>query len=379
MNLRVSLLLSLLTLFLWYPSLSLAHDVPQHLDPELLTGWRTWLHLTIQWVHLVAFALWLGLTAGVLLLGMEPHLDHLLYGSWILFLVSLATGTYNMEWSAGISETPSLLSLPSLKGIPYGFAYTIVLGVKVGFYVLAALVALVITTLRLRQQVSEGQLRRVFLISESTIALLLALTASVVLFYHEVADLWPTPIHSMGGVSGPEGPQGRTVISGDFSLPNDFSLLATGAAWLDIAARWFHLMGFGLWLGGSAAALTFGRASPGRFLLVTWSALALQVASGVANMVRWTPFYVPPYVWNLSELSSIRFGRSYTLFMAAKHLLVVTAVLLLIVWNMRYLRNRGPNNLSVRPLATMSFLIALAIGYIMMIVLLLHEGVDHVL
>ena len=138
---------------------ALGHDVAEHLDPELLTGWRTWLHLTIQWTHLVAFALWLGLTAGVLLLGIESRLDHLLYGSWILFLVSLATGTYNMEWSAGISETPSLFLLPLLQRIPYGVTYTIVLAAKLGLYGLTVLVALVITLLHLQHQVREEQLR----------------------------------------------------------------------------------------------------------------------------------------------------------------------------------------------------------------------------
>lgn len=126
-------------------------------------------------------------------------------------------------------------------------------------------------------------------------------------------------------------------------------------------------------------ALTFGQVSSGRFLLVTWTALVLQVVSGISNMVRWTPFYLPPYIWNLSELSPIRFGKSYTLFMAAKHLWVVTAVLLLIVWNIRYLRNDGAKHRNIRPLAAMSFLLGLAIAYIMMIVLLLHEGVDHAL
>src|SRR3989304_6243270 len=71
---------------------ALGHDVAEHLDPELLTGWRTWLHLTIQWAHLVAFALWLGLTAGTLMLGIKARLDELLYCSWILFLVLLASG-----------------------------------------------------------------------------------------------------------------------------------------------------------------------------------------------------------------------------------------------------------------------------------------------
>lgn len=361
------------------PANVLSREVAGNVDPGLLTGWRTWLHLFIQWTHLVAFALWFGLTAGVLLLRLKPSLDQLLYSSWILFLIILATGTYNMEYSAGIPETPSLLLLPLLEKIPYGVTYTIILAVKLGLYVLVALITLVITLLHLWTQLDKSNLRKIFLVSQSVLTILIALATATVLFYHEVADLWPTAIHSLGGVVGPEGPRGQSVANQNLPPPNDFRLLTRSAAWIDIGVRWVHLLGFGLWLGGSAAVLTFDQASSGRFLLVTWTASVLQVVSGIANMVRWTPFYLQPYIWNLSELSSIRFGRSYALFMAAKHLLVVPAILLLVVWTIRYLRGEGTKYLSVRALAGVSFLLGLAIAYIMMIVLLLHEGVDHAL
>jgi hypothetical protein len=48
-----------------------------HFDPELLTGWRAWLHLSIQWTHLTAFPLWFGLTAATMALGLRPGLDKL--------------------------------------------------------------------------------------------------------------------------------------------------------------------------------------------------------------------------------------------------------------------------------------------------------------
>ena len=358
---------------------ALGHDVAQHLDPELLTGWRTWLHLTVQWTHLLAFALWLGLTAGVLLLGIKPRLDHLLYSSWILFLVFLATGTYNMEWSAGISETPSLFLLPVLDKIPYGVTYTVALAVKMVLYVTAVLFTLVITILHLRWRTDEERLRKIFLISGATLAVLITLATSVVLFYHEVADLWPTPIHSLGGVMGPEGPRGQNMVSQDAPPPNDSWLLTTRDAWMDIGFRWLHLLGFGLWLGGSAWVLCFGGVLAARYLLFSWLLLVVQIASGIASMGRWTPFYLPPYMWNLSELSSIRFGRSYTFFMAGKHLVVIASLALLIVWTVRYLRNKGEKDLSVQPLAAVSLLLGPAIGYIIMIVLLLHEGIDHAL
>ena len=361
---------------------ALGHDVAQHLDPELLTGWRTWLHLTIQWAHLVAFALWLGLTAGVLALGIKPRLEALLYCSWVLFLVSLATGTYNMEWSAGISETPSLFLLPLLDRIPYGVTYTVVLAVKLVLYVAAVLFTLVMTVLHLGRWMGEERLRKIFVISGAALAVLITLAASVVLFYHEVADVWPTAIHSLGGVVGPEGPRGQTIMGQNLPPPNDFQLLTSRAAWMDIGVQWVHLLGFGLWLGGTAAALVFGPVSPARFLLVAWIALILQVFSGIISMQRWTPFYLPPYVWNLDGLSGIRFGRSYTLFMGTKHFLVMAAISLITIATVQYLKSRttlGTNPFNLQPFAAMSLLLALATAYIMIIVLLLHEGIDHAL
>lgn len=361
------------------PADAFSHDVAEHLDPELLTGWRTWLHLTIQWAHLTAFALWLGLTAGTLLLGMKPPLDHLLNSSWILFLVFLATGTYSMEWSAGISETPSLLLLPFLEKIPYGVTYTVVLAVKVGLYALAVWLTFLVTLVHLRRRMDEARLRKIFLIVGATLSVAVTLAAAVLLFYHEVADLWPTLPHSLGGVMGPDGPRGQNIVSQDAPPPNDFWLLATRAAWIDIGLRSVHLLGFGLWLGGTAWVLAFGGVSTGRYLLFSWASLIIQILSGIASMSRWTPFYLGPYAWNLSHLSEVRFGRSYTLFMAAKHLVVIATLTLLTVWTIRYLRTEGTKHLSVRALAAVSLLLGLAVGYIMIIILLLHEGVDHAL
>ncbi len=379
MKVKGLLFLAFVIFFLWSSNIAFGHDVAGHLDPELLTGWRTWLHLTIQWTHLVAFALWIGLTAGTLLLGIKPRLDQLLYSSWILFLVLFVTGTYNMEWSAGIPETPSLLLLPLLERIPYGVTYTLVLAVKLALFVLSILITLLVTLLHVGRKVTETKLSRCFLLSEASLAVTIALATAIVLFYHEVADLWPTATHSLGGVLGPEGPRGQAIVSPGTPPPNDFRLLITRGAWIDIAIRWLHLLGYGLWVGGSAWVLVFADASPQRFLLFSWILLGIQILSGIASMGRWTPFSLPPYIWNISGLSPIRFGRSYTLFMAAKHLLIVASLALLIVWTVRYLRNKGAKDLSVQPLVAVSLLLGLATGYIMMIVLLLHEGVDHAL
>jgi len=382
LNYKISI--PLLFAGLFYAAISvLAHEAPQHVDPELLSGWLTWLHLTIQWTHLTGFALWFGLTAGTLLLGVKPSLDRLLYPAWILLLVSLATGNYNMEYSAGISETPSLLSLPLLEKIPYGVTYTILLAFKLGLYVLVVLIAFVITLLHLCTKLDKSFLRKAFLVSQSVLVVLIALATATVLFYHEVADLWPTPVHSLGGVVGPAGPRIQVVTNENTPPPNDFRLLAGSTAWIDITARWLHLLGFGLWLGGSAAALVFGPVSTARFLSISWAAIFLQILSGIANMKRWTPFDVPPYVWNLDHLSHIRFGRSYALFMAVKYVLVLAGIIPLVIWTIRYRsrlrRQSGTVEVTVRSLAAATLCVGLVIGYIMMIILLLHEGVDHAL
>ena len=381
MKSKISIALFIPALFCPITSV-LAHEAPQHVDPELLSGWLTWLHLTIQWTHLTVFALWFGLTTGTLLVGAKPSLDQILYSAWILVLVILATGNYNMEYSAGIPEAPSLLLLPLLEKIPYGVTYTIVLAVKLGFYVLAVLITLVVTVLHLCTRLNKSALRKTFLVSQSVLVVLIALATASVLYYHEVADLWPTPVHSLGGVVGPEGPRVQVAPNENTAPPNDFRLLASGSAWLDISARFFHLLGFGLLLGGSAAVLVFGPVPTARFLSISWAAIFLQILSGIANMKRWTPFDVPPYFWNLNYLAHIRFGRSYTLFMAAKHVLVSLIAVLLIAWTFRYFRprrNDEPVELPIRFLTEATFALSLVIGFIMIIILFLHEGVDHAL
>lgn len=351
-------------------------------DPELLVGWRTWLHLTIQWIHLVGLGLWFSFTAAPLLLGLNPPLSHLLYSSWALFLLLLATGNYNMEHSAGIPVMPSLLNLPLTGQIPYGVPYTVILGIKIGLFFITVLFTGVITFLHAWQRFGEALLRRYFLIVGSALGILIAFIASVVLVFHEAADLWPTALHSMGGVLGPEGTLGVTAETSQVPPPNDFWLLTSPQVWADIGVRWLHLLGFGLWVGGTVSALSFGKVTPGRFLVFTWTALAIQLVSGVASMDRWTPFYLTPYIWNLDPLSHLRFGRTYTVFMAAKQMLVlaVLAVTGTMTARFRQARVQGEERkLPMQPFLVVSLLLGLAIAYVMIMVLLIHEGVDHVL
>lgn len=353
-----------------------------HADPELLVGWRIWLHLTIQWIHLLGLAFWFSLTAAPLLLQMNPPLSHLLYLSWALFLVLLATGDYNMQHSSGIPYVPSLLLLPLMGQIPYAVTYTLTLGVKLGLFFLAVVLTALITFLHARHRFSEEALRHTFLIVGTALGILIALVASAVLLYHESADLWPTALHSIGGVLTPEGAIGVTAESPQAPPPNDFRLLTSPQVWGDIGLRWLHLLGFAFLVGGTAAALCFGEVTPGRLLAYTWAALGIQTFSGVASMGRWTPFYLPPYIWNLDALSHLRFGRTFTLFMAVKQILVVAVLAVTGGMTFRYRKAQAAgefNTRSLRPFLWLTLLLSLAIAYVMIIVLLIHEGVDHVL
>ena len=379
---RKSLLLVLSLIFLTFSPEVFAHNLPSHSDPELLTGWQTWLHLTIQWLHLVAFSLWLGLTAGTLVLGLKPPLDYLLYSSWVLFLLLFATGTYNMEFSAGIPVTPSVFQIPLLEEIPYGVTYTFVLAIKGGLYGLTVLFTFVITGCHVWRRMDEARLRRIFQLGGSALGLLLALATAILLFYHEVADLWPTPIHSLGGLLGPEGVRHQIAVDPGRSPPNDFGLLTTSAVWTDIGLRWLHLLAFGLWVGSSAWITVFPGAQPERYIRWSWFLIVVQIASGIGNMERWTPFYVAPYPWNLRELSHLRFGSTYTLWMVAKHALALAGLAVLAAATFRFLRSRRLGiaaTFRIKPYAALTVLIGFAIGYIMIALLLLHEGVDHAL
>lgn len=381
MKVESLLVLVIVIFFLWPSSVAFGNDVAEHVDPELLTGWRVWLHLTIQWIHLVAVALWLGFVVGAVVLELKPRLDPVLHSSWVLFLVILATGSYNMEWSAGIPETPSLLLLTLLNRIPYGASYTVALAGKLLIYVLIVFLTLVITALHLKHQVDEATLRKVFLLAGSFLGITVTLMAAIVLFYHEVADVWPASVHSLGGVMTPTGPLAKSFVGPDSPPPNDFFLLATKDAWIDIVLRWFHLLGFGLLLGGMAISAFFKEISTKRFLWYVWILLTIQILSGIGNMARWTPFYVSPYVWNLTALSHIRFGRTYSLFMAGKHTLIFALVALIAFHTYQYIKlsPTTEGSVSFRPYFIVEAFLVLVIGYIMMIILLLHEGVDHAL
>lgn len=375
-----------LGLSLWATSEASAHSLAGgiHSDPELFSGWETRFHLSVQWLHLVAFGIWTGLTLGAALLGVRTGLGKLLLGAWAAFLVFLATGIHNMEYSTGLPFTPSILRLSELDQAPYGWPYFLVLYGKIAAYAAAVLFVFAVNVLFLKNQDArrERRLLHSYLWGGSTLAIALALLASALLLYHEAADLWPTPLHSMGGVVGPEGAVPGPGEGSPEAMPSGFALLGHAAAWVDIGVRWAHLLGFGLLLGGTALALAFAEVTLGRFLVFAWFCLGVQALSGAIGMVRWTPFSVPPYLWNLDALTHVRFGRTYTLLLAVKHALVLVLLGLtagVTVWWVRSPASQRSTVATPKFFLWLALGIGLAIAYVMVMVLLVHEGVDHAL
>lgn len=277
----------------------------------------------------------------------------------------------------GHSGDAYVLLLTLLDRVPYGVSYTLALASKLIVYLLIVLLTLVITALHLKRRVGETKLRKFFLLAGSILGVTAMLLTAVVLFYHEVADVWPTPIHSLGGVMTPTGPLAKSFVELNSPPPNDFHLLATKDAWFDIVLRWLHLLGFGLLLGGMAMGAFFKEISTKRLLWYVWILLTIQISSGIGNMARWTPFDPAPYVWNLHALSHIRFGQTYSSLMAVKHGLVLLSIGLFLAATFLY-RRRG-REFSVRGYALAGTIATLVISYIMMTVFLVHEGVDHAL
>lgn len=352
-------------------------------EPELLVGWRVWFHLTIQWVHLVTFALWVGAIAGALLHLYNPPLEALLFASWMFFLILLATGTYNMEYSAGIPDTPSLLNLHRVSQYPLGRVYTIALAMKLGLYVLAVVVTFAVTLVHLSKPPGEDRrcLRQTYLVLIGLLALLIAAVTAGVLILHEAADLYLTALHPLGGVLGPT-PPAQVGIPGGQPVADDLRLFGHPAVLLNTGIRWLHLLGFGLWLGGSAWALLFSPVEPRRFLRFTWLALVIQLLTGLYHMAFSTPFADSPYFFRLAELSHFRFGRTYTILMAVKHVLVgsvwlVTAVMT--VRNFKGVSGKAKWGRLEKGLLSINVLLGLAIAYLIIMILLVHEGVDHAL
>lgn len=373
-------------------SLAGAHEARKHADPELLNHWRTQAHLLFQWGHLVAFGLWVG---GILAASRLPRLtlERLLFGSWALFIVSLATGSYNMEYGAATPEPPDIFALPILRNrYEFGAAYITLIGVKQALFLLAVLLTLTVTVLHLRwpRERDRAGLRRAFVGGSAVLGLALAATTAMALVLHEAVDLAPTPLHSLGGVAGrvgpdefahvvrareeappPYGADTRTVAAG-------FRLFAVPQAAADAWARFGHLVGFALWLGGTAAMLLAAEEDGARRVLpLLWLGLAVQVATGTYQMLTWTPFSLVPFPSRLSLMEHFRFGYTYTLLFTTK---LGLAGLALLGTAGLALAARHPGARGwARSFGWLNLAVGLALAYVAVALLLVHEGVDHAL
>lgn len=356
-----------------------AHELQaeEHADPELFTRWRVWLHLTVQWGHLTAFGLWLGATMGARLLGVG-RLEGLLLAAWPLLLVQLVTGSYNMEYSAGIPETPSLLNLADASRFPFGLTYTLALAVKLGVYGLVLLLTLAVSVLHIRGRIAPTRLRRAYLTLASGLGLALIGLTAVVLLLHEAADLYPTALHPFGGQLGPE-PPASVGIPGGQVASDGFAVLAQGPALAAITARGLHLLGFGLWLGLMGLGLAAREPPLRRLLAWSWLALGVGFLSGVWQLFTWVPFTALPLPPNLGVLSHFRFGATYTLLLAAK--LAVAGAILAVTAGLSLLARRASQEAAgrARGLLALNLALGFLLAYLVMMLLLVHEGVDHVL
>lgn len=385
-----------LLLILALVSSASAHKTGEHADPELLNHWRTQVHLLFQWAHLVAFGLWVG---GILAASRLPRLplERLLFGSWVLFIVSLGTGSYNMEYGAATPDPPDIFLLPILsRGYEFGAAYIILIGFKQGLLLLAVLLTLVVTVLHLGwpPERERGGLRRLFVGGSAALGLMVAAVTPMVLVLHEAVDLAPTPLHSLGGVVGPRGPdevapavKARQAAPPPYKTDTraasaGFRLFMVPQAAADAWARFGHLVGFALWLGGTAPMmLTTEGDAVRRVLPLLWLGLGLLGLSGIYQMLSWTPFALVPIPSRLSQMEHFRFGYTYTLLLAVK--LGLAGLGLLGTTGLTLAARRGAISEHRAPWARrfgwLNLAVGLALAYVVVALLLVHEGVDHAL
>lgn len=381
------------------PALATAHapegpgGAPAPFDPELFTGWQTWVHLSVQWGHLLGLPLWLGvLVAAWVFRALD--LETLLFAGWAVLLLQGVTGAYNMEYSAGIPTAPSLMQWPMVGAYDFGQSYTALLGVKQGLYGLAVLVTVLVTALHVRRPkgIDGMRLRTGYLTAQIVLGVLIALATTGVLLLHEAADVAPTPVHALGGVMGLEG---QPVSPPAQMLPEPYrshALQAISAGWrlirptrvqVDLVSRFAHLLGFGLWLGGLVVATVYPTVPLRRFLAYSWLWLGVQLLSGVVQMAVATPFALPPYLWNLEALHHIRFGWTYTVLMSIKHGLVLGVVGMTGLLTLRYRASvrRGDlaKEVTNRWCHAANLALGLVLAWVMIMLLLVHEGVDHAL
>jgi hypothetical protein len=119
------------------------------------------------------------------------------------------------------------------------------------------------------------------------------------------------------------------------------------------------------------------------FLGYSWLWLGVDLLSGVVQMAVAMPFTLPPYIWNLEALHHVPFGWMYTVLMAMKHGLVLAVVGVTGLLTLRYRATARGEDVSKgtmgRWLYAANLAMGLAIAWVMIMLLLVHEGVDHAL
>jgi hypothetical protein len=362
-------------------------------DPELFTGWQVWVHLTVQWAHLLGLPLWLGVLVAAWVFRVLA-LETLLFAGWAVLLLQGVSGAYNMEYSAGIPTAPSLLQWPMVGAYDFGRSYTAVLGVKQGLYGLAVLVILCVTAVHMcrAREADCTRLRTGYLAAQIVLGVLIVLATTGILLLHEAADVSPTPVHALGGVMGLDGQPASPTAQ---ALPEPYrshALQSLSAGWhlirqprvlVDAVSRFAHLLGFGLWLGAIAVATVYPTVPLRRLLAYSWMWLGIQLLSGIVLMAVARPFALPPYLWNLEALHHIRFGWTYTVLMSIKHGLVLGVVGVTGLLTLRYRATVRQGDMvkqvTDRRFHAANLALGLAIAWVMIMLLLVHEGVDHAL
>lgn len=148
--------------------------------------------------------------------------------------------------------------------------------------------------------------------------------------------------------------------------------------WMLLLQNWGHLVGFGAWLGTTVLALLAPRLPTRVTVTLTWLALAVGVGTGFNKMEHGTPF--PRGLSLLQwEVPRIFFAREYVFTLAAKHVLILGAILVTAAMTREAWRRHpeAPASRRFRRLLLANLVIVLAVGGAAAVMGLLHAIVLH--
>jgi len=148
--------------------------------------------------------------------------------------------------------------------------------------------------------------------------------------------------------------------------------------WRLLLLNWGHLLGFGLWVGVTALALTDPGRAPRATVTLTWLALAVGIGTGFTKMEYGTPF--PRGLRLLDwDVPRIFFGREYLYMLTTKHALIITAIGVTAGLTREAWRAAPPNTSRrwLRTLLLVNLVLAVAIAGAAAVLDLLHGIVLH--